>query len=78
MTALVTLKTMADQQSAWGSLLKVVLVLGQCMRTVLVAVQQSLLGSFLPSLPLLLARVREREGEGERENAGKTKIAISG
>ena len=31
-TALVTLKTMADQQSAWGSSLKVVLVVVQCMR----------------------------------------------
>ena len=32
MTALVTLKTMADQQSARGSSLKVVLVVEQCMR----------------------------------------------
>ena len=32
MTALVTLKTMADQQSVWGSLLKKVFVLVQCMR----------------------------------------------
>ena len=32
MTALVTLKTRADQQSAWGISLKVVLVVVQCMR----------------------------------------------
>ena len=32
MTALVTLKTLADQQRVWGSSLKVVLVVAQCMR----------------------------------------------
>ena len=32
MTALVTLKTMADQQSASGSSLKVVLLVVQCMK----------------------------------------------
>ena len=32
MTVLVTLKSMADQQSAWGSSLKVVLVVVECMR----------------------------------------------
>ena len=36
MTALVTLKTMADQHSARGSLLKGVLVVVQCMRQCIV------------------------------------------
>ena len=35
MTALITLKTMADQQSAWGSSLKLMVMVVQCMRTVL-------------------------------------------
>ena len=54
MTALFTLNTMADQQSAWGSSLNVVLVDVQHMKTVLVAAQQSLLESVLPSVPLRL------------------------